>query len=132
MVAVLTFDGFRFRVERGWIGNFVGRAVIILFIHRKDRKLATAESVNAVMRSNGEQPRCKRAALVITMQVLISAQKRLLRGIFGSFGFAQHAIAQVKDVRLMFFDELGKRLVTALLSLENPDKFVVHSRSLYL
>jgi len=33
---------------------------------------------------------------------------------------------------LMFLDELCKRLVTALLSLENPGKFVVHSRSLYL
>jgi len=32
---------------------------------------------------------------------------------------------------LMFLDEPGKRLVIALLSLENPGKFVVHSRSLY-
>src|SRR5574341_1555243 len=31
----------------------------------------------------------------------------------------------------MFLDELCKRLVTTLLSLENPGKFVVHSRSLY-
>src|SRR5687767_2727286 len=32
----------------------------------------------------------------------------------------------------MFFNKLRKRFVIALLCLENPGKFIVHSRSLYL
>ena len=65
------------------------------------------------------------------MQVLVGTQEGFLRGIFSGFGLAQHAVTQIVDVRLMFLDELCKRLVIALLSLENPGKFIVHSRSLY-
>jgi hypothetical protein len=64
-----------------------------------------------------KQPRGKWAGLIVTMQVLIGTQKGLLRGIFGSFGLTQHAITQVIDVCLMFFDELRKRIVVSLLSL---------------
>src|SRR5512138_28942 len=84
------------------------------------------------MSGNGKQPRGKGTALVVAVQILIGTQKGLLGGIFGGFRLTQHAIAQVIDVCLMFFDELCKRIVVALLSLEYPGKFVVHSRSLYL
>src|SRR5690349_11549080 len=39
-VAFFMFDGFRFGVERGGIGNLIGCAILVLLIHRKDRKFA--------------------------------------------------------------------------------------------
>src|SRR5215213_10508097 len=65
------------------------------------------------------------------MQVLIRTQERLLRGILGGFRLTQHAVTQIVDVRLMLLDKPGERFVIALLRLENPGKFIIHSRSLY-
>src|SRR6266498_3850303 len=131
-VTLLMFDGFCFRVEGGGVSNLIGCAILVLLIHRKDGKFAAAEPINTIVGSDRKQPGSKRPALVIAMQILIGTQKRLLRSIFSHFRLTQHAITQVVDVRLMFLDELCKRFVIALLSLENPGKFVVHSRSLYL
>ncbi|HSA99122.1 MAG TPA: hypothetical protein VLE49_00620, partial [Anaerolineales bacterium] len=35
-------------------------------------------------------------------------------------------------VRLILLDKPGKRFVVALLCLDDPGKFIIHSRSLYL
>jgi hypothetical protein len=54
------------------------------------------------------------------VQILVGAQKRFLRSILGGFRLAEHAVTQVVDMRLMFFNEPCKRFVAALLSLEDP------------
>ena len=82
------------------------------------------------MCSNGKQPCRKRPFLIVTMQVLEGAQEGLLRGILCQIGLAQHAIAQVENRGLIGFDEMRESLVTALLSLEYPGHFFVHTCSL--
>src|SRR5581483_2202750 len=67
---------------------------------------------------------------VVAVQMLKRPQKGLLRGIFRRLGFAQHAIAQVIDVRLVGFDQFCESFVTALLGLGHPGHFFVHAFSL--
>src|SRR5258706_1048033 len=130
-VTRLPFDRFSFRVGRIGVRQFKCVAFIVFRIHREHGKLATAQPVNAMVGGNRKQPGRKWTFLIIAMQVLERTQKCYLRGIFRQLRFAEHAIAKVKDRGLIGFDEFGKCLIAALLSLENPGCFFVHACSSY-
>jgi hypothetical protein len=78
------------------------------------------------MCGDGEQPGRKRALHIVTMQIFVGSQKGFLCGIFSPVCFAEHTVAQIKDRLLIGLDQKCKRLVTALLRLEDPGLFLVH------
>ena len=80
-VAIFPFNGLHFRVGRGGVGNLIGCSILVLLIDREDGKLPPAEAVNTVVGCNGKQTGGKGTALIVSVQVLVSAQKGFLRGI---------------------------------------------------
>jgi hypothetical protein len=73
-----------------------------------------------------EQPGRKRPLAIIAMKMLVGPQERLLRGIFSRFGLTQHAITQVVDRGLIGLNNVCKRFVASVFSLEYPGLFLVH------
>ena len=116
---------------RQTLWQFIARLTLVGFVDGKDRQFAAAQTVDAVVRSDRQQPSGKRPFAVVALDVLIDAQEGLLRGIFRGFRLAQHAIAQVVDGRLIRFDYISEGFIAALLRLEHPGHFVVHARSLF-
>src|SRR5919112_1418534 len=125
------FNRFRFGIGRSAIAYFKACAVIVFLVDRKYSELTAAQPIDTIVSTDRKQPGSKWPRPIIAMQVLVGTQKCLLRGIFSGFGLTQHAVTQIVDVRLVFLNKPCKRFVIALLRLENPGKFIVHSRSLY-
>ena len=63
------------------------------------------------------------------MDVLKSPQKGLLRRVFSGFRLTQHAIAQVIDMFLVGFHQIGEGFVATLLGLKHPGHLFAHTFS---
>jgi hypothetical protein len=79
-----------------------------------------------MMGSNGEQPSGKGTLAIIPGEVLVRLEEGLLGRIFSGFHLTQHPVTKVVDRFLVSFDQVRKRVIVAVLGLDDPGHFVSH------